>query len=138
MAYLNMIININELLFNRPGNLLPLIYAPFCFWTHFGLVGDNAWLIEVYKWNVCCIVPSALFTELCIFKQFYWELNWFNLSAEPLFGSDFVSSSRTNSDTFLFFNNVWTTNAMMSTADFTIIHPLCLSTSNPWSQTTHK
>ncbi|GFX43662.1 uncharacterized protein TNCV_511111 [Trichonephila clavipes] len=36
-----------------------------------------------------------------------------------------------------FFDSVWTSNTMSSTAGFTVIHPLCISTNNCRSRTTH-
>ncbi|GFT50540.1 uncharacterized protein TNCV_551451 [Trichonephila clavipes] len=96
-----------------------------------GLVGDDAWSAKAHEWDVCCVAPyPTVSAEQCAPILFYLVLHCIELSTEPLSGSSFASLCETVSDEF-FFDSVWTSNTMSSTAGFTVIHPLCISTNNP-------
>ena len=52
-------------------------------WHIVGIVDDDAWLIEAYKWAVCSTVPySTVLIELWAQKHLYQDLHCIGLLAE--------------------------------------------------------
>lgn len=69
-----------------------------------GVVNNDDWSTEAHEWDVCCGIPyPTVSAELFSSKQFYLNLHYIGLSAEPLSGADFASPS----GAVFFLHNAW-------------------------------
>lgn len=103
-----------------------------------GVFGDYAWSTEAHwverllrslafnsvSWTVC-------FKRILFKPALYWDVSY------PIFMADFALSRVERAPMFFLFDNAWTSYAMVSTGDITVIHSLCISANKDMSRTTH-
>ncbi|GFT99194.1 hypothetical protein TNCV_1353631 [Trichonephila clavipes] len=94
-------------------------------------VGDDARSAEAHGWDVCCVAPyPTMPAEQCAPILFNLALHCIGLSQLSRCLAPVLLHHARQSPTTFFFDSMWTSNTMSSTAGFTVIHPLCINTNN--------
>ncbi|GFS48330.1 uncharacterized protein TNCV_2296981 [Trichonephila clavipes] len=103
-----------------------------------GAVGDDAWSAKAHEWDVCCVARIQQCPLNSVLRYYStWPCIVLGCQLNYCLAPVLLRHARQFPTTF-FFDSVWTPNTMSSTAGFTVIHPLCISTNNCRSRTTHE
>ena len=114
------------------GDSLPLIHVPGAMRPSVGIIGDKAWSPDGHEWVVWTNIQQCLLNNVlrCIST---WLCIVLVCQLIHCLGPILLHQAPTT----LFFDNVWASNTISSTAGFTIVLSFSIITNNCRSRTTH-